>query len=91
MLPFLYVPPKQFEHPANLQRSSTLSKVVPFCKLPVIPPKHSGEVLTSEENLRAIEEKERKKQEELRKRDERKEKRSKIVDIPIHVIAFISH
>ena len=97
MLPFLYVPPKQFEHPANLQRSSTLSKVineerpVPFCKLPVIPPKHSGKVLTSEENLRAIEEKERKKQEELRKRDERKEKRSKIVDIPIHVIAFISH
>ena len=39
MTPFFYVPPKQFEHPANLQRSSTFSKVineerpVPFCKL----------------------------------------------------------
>lgn len=76
MLPFFYVPQKQFEHPANLQQSSTLSKVinkerlVPFCKLPIVPPKHSGKVLTSEENLRAIEEKERKKQEELRKREE---------------------
>ena len=63
---FSYVPPKQFEHPANLQWSSTFSKVINeerpvlFCKLPVAPPKHSGKVLTSEENLRDIEKKDRK-------------------------------
>ena len=52
ILPFFYVPLKQFEHLANLQQSSTLSKdinkerSVLFCKLPVVPPKHSGKVLT---------------------------------------------
>ena len=52
ILPFFYVPPKQFEHLANLQQSSTLSKdineerPVLFCKLPVVSPKHSGNVLT---------------------------------------------
>ena len=64
---------------------------MPFCKLPVVPPKHSGNVLTSEKNLRAIEEMERKKQEELRKREEQKEKRSKTIDTTIHVISCVSH
>ena len=60
MLPLSYVPPKQFEHPANLQRSSTFSKVINedrpvlFCELPVVPPKHGGKVLTSDGNLRVL-------------------------------------
>ena len=45
---------------------------LPFCKLPVIPQKKSGKVLTSAENRMAIEKKEKRKLEEMRKKEEKK-------------------
>ena len=76
------VPQRKSEHVSITSKSTVLSKFIgqgkpqPAFKVPVIPPKSCGKILTSEENRKAMEEKEMKKQEELRKKEERKEKRS---------------
>ena len=70
--PYLsYVPPSNM-----IQRQTLLSKMLkngPEIKIPDIPPKTSGKVLTSAENLKIIEEKEQRKKEEEIKKQERKE------------------
>ena len=77
------VPQRKSERVAVTSKSTVLSKFISqekpqaVFKVPVIPPKSCGKILTSEENRKAMEEKEMKKQEELRKKEERKEKRSK--------------
>ena len=58
----------------SLPKNTVLSNILqkgPEMKIPDIPSKKSGKVLTSIENLKAIEEKEMKKEEEFRKKQER--------------------
>ncbi len=64
--------------PAVLSKSTIVSKILqqdgPIMKLPNIPPKASGKVLTSIENMRIMEEKEMKKKELEQLKLERQEK-----------------
>ena len=60
----------------SLPKNTVLSNILqkgPEMKIPDIPSKKSGKVLTSIENLKAIEEKEMKKEEEFRKKQERRD------------------
>lgn len=67
--------------PNQLSQSTVLSKFIseklPVTKLPSLAPKTSAKVLTSDENLKLIAEKELKKSEAEKKKKERQEKRAR--------------
>ena len=67
---------RPYEQNALPQKSSVLSKILqngPELKVPVIPPRTCGKVLTSADHIKMIEEKEKKKEEEERLRKEKKD------------------
>lgn len=62
-------------HYSSAILARVLKHPTPTIKIPASRPKSSGRVLTSEENLRILEEKERKKQEEAEMKKKKKEER----------------
>ncbi len=82
------------EKPTQLSKNSILSKLLqeegPTRKIPSIPPKTSGKVLTSIENLKAIEDKQKLKQEIEQQKLERQEKGMvRLLKCIVFIIMFI--
>ena len=80
------------EQPTYLPKITALSKILqqgPPMKLPDIPKKTSGKVLTSIENIKAIENKEKKKVEEEQRKLERREKGINVIVVYASQITII--